>query len=1289
MLGSIRLKIPESLRRFHRQRLPVRILQVFAGLFLLLVVFHRPLIFGALRVAAGWLERSQHLDIRYQASGSLVSSFLLSDLSVRSTEAGEIRNIAIGELRVSYSLPNFLRHGLADFVQELRVADATVELAPGSAAQADPNAHTQIPSFPVPRSLQLHNVSIRIRGEQSDFVLRDLNLSLRPEAPGSLSIALLELPGHPGWEKISARTGYSGRRLVLSDLRLGPDLLVPQAVVDLSESASGTIHAELHASAFGGSIDLTGSVMRSGSGAEISLALHAHHLELARMDPWMGSPRIKGRLESLSLRLNGDLEKWESFDGRVDLTGDDLEYTGYFFGRLEASLLAAGGNLRMNTEVRSGDALFRLNLGAKLPDLSAGLFAGKGYCSMELTLPDASGPGGALPVHGDGYAKVDLVLDGGSLEGVFSLATSSFSYAGSTIEGGMVSGTFWKEFAEGKPQPVLEGLATSVVAEAASIRGEAVAPFGFSGSVSSRETSLRLESVQLDQGSNTISLSGSCTLPPDLSIWDNADFQLSASLQLPELESLPVSGSPWSVSGPLQGEVSLGRHNGQLGGLLEMSGANIVFNGVPVEAMETQADLKNDRLDLRSFSIRCGPTNSASASGSFSFNGNQAYAGTLQLAFQDLAVLQPLVSTSKIGGRLTANWEGKGEWNTQSHAGWGSADLSEAILGQATGVTAHTRLSYDRDFIDIPDFTCGAEGLKASASAFWQGNRLRIYQLDLKDGTRTLLEGSASVPLHLFEGTSPDRLIPPSDDLELKLKTATLNIRELVSRFAPGSNVIDGRITAGADLHGSLAALSGQIDLKAERVRPAQGKPEAPAVDASMGLLLKPGRAILDGRIEQALTKPLTITGNIPFDAAGLVQKGKIDPDTPLQVALTMPSSSLAFLPSLVPAIRQARGSAKADLRVSGTIGRPNVEGGALINLDWLRFTDPALPPVNNLRVDLGCTGTRLTVREGKGTIAGGTIALAGNVDFGGEGAPVFALQLGSRNALVSQNDDMSIRVSSDISLTGPWDSAKLQGSVWITRSRFFRSIDILPIGLPGRPAPQPPPEPAPIGVFISPFKDWTVDITVKTLDPFLIQSNLAIGRLFVDLRVGGTGAQPWMDGIINVEQLVASLPFSRLNFESGQIAFTRQMPFIPQLNLTGTSTIRDYDVTVNLTGAATEPQAVFLSDPPLPQAEVISLLATGMTTAEFSRDPQALAGRATVLAFQKLTRRLFKRNGPPAPNDSFLNRIRFDVGGTDPKTGRQSTTLGIPLSERFLLTGGVDVGGNFRGQLRYLIRFQ
>ena len=109
----------------------------------------------------------------------------------------------------------------------------------------------------------------------------------------------------------------------------------------------------------------------------------------------------------------------------------------------------------------------------------------------------------------------------------------------------------------------------------------------------------------------------------------------------------------------------------------------------------------------------------------------------------------------------------------------------------------------------------------------------------------------------------------------------------------------------------------------------------------------------------------------------------------------------------------------------------------------------------------------------------------------------------------MKRDDSITVRVDTDLAATGPLAAGKVAGTVWITQSRFFREIDILPIALPGRPKPEPRAVPSQ-GTFAlgPPFSNWTFDVAVKTRpnDPFQIRGNLANGAACADLKFGGTG---------------------------------------------------------------------------------------------------------------------------------------------------------------------------------------
>jgi hypothetical protein len=168
-----------------------------------------------------------------------------------------------------------------------------------------------------------------------------------------------------------------------------------------------------------------------------------------------------------------------------------------------------------------------------------------------------------------------------------------------------------------------------------------------------------------------------------------------------------------------------------------------------------------------------------------------------------------------------------------------------------------------------------------------------------------------------------------------------------------------------------------------------------------------------------------------------------------------------------------------------------------------------------------------------------------------------------------------------------------------------------------------------------------------------------------------------------------ATLPFSTLTINLGFLYFDPDDPLNPRMELQGTSLIRDYTIHVYVYGTANSPQAVFSSEPPLPQEEIISLLATGTTREELSGG-NVLASRAAILLVKQLYRKVFKKGAQPEKNDnSFFSRLDVEFGNTDPRTGEQTATARYKLSDHWVLIGDLGVQGGFRGLVKYLIRFR
>src|SRR2546429_7582163 len=117
-------------------------------------------------------------------------------------------------------------------------------------------------------------------------------------------------------------------------------------------------------------------------------------------------------------------------------------------------------------------------------------------------------------------------------------------------------------------------------------------------------------------------------------------------------------------------------------------------------------------------------------------------------------------------------------------------------------------------------------------------------------------------------------------------------------------------------------------------------------------------------------------------------------------------------------------------------------------------------------------------------------------------------------------------------------------------------------------------------------------------------------------------------------------------------------------------------------------PNAISRGDPPLPKEEIISLIATGATREELSGNSNVLAGRAAMLLVQQLYRKIFKK-GEPAQSNTVFNRLDVDVGAVDPRTGQQEVSARFKINDHFVIVGDIGVAGDYRGIVKYLIRFR
>ena len=303
-------------------------------------------------------------------------------------------------------------------------------------------------------------------------------------------------------------------------------------------------------------------------------------------------------------------------------------------------------------------------------------------------------------------------------------------------------------------------------------------------------------------------------------------------------------------------------------------------------------------------------------------------------------------------------------------------------------------------------------------------------------------------------------------------------------------------------------------------------------------------------------------------------------------------SVNMTLLQSLNPKIL-ARGNLGVKLDASGTLSQPVLQGRLEVKNTFVSHNDfpSGLSDLNGvLRFDRN----RIQIESLTGSTGGGTVALTGSATYQNGG---FLLDFGAtaQGVRLRYPPGVSSTANADLRLNGSTNSAVLSGDVLVTKLAVTPGFDF--------------------AAYIEKSKQAVVltendslqshlklDVHVTTTPELQMQT--AIARLSgnADLRVRGTADRPAILGRVEVLEGEISFNGTKYQLERGDVTFKNPAKTQPIIDMTATTRVRDYDITVQLRGDASSTYGLkptWRSEPQLPEADVVALLALGRTREE------------------------------------------------------------------------------------------
>jgi autotransporter translocation and assembly factor TamB len=566
------------------------------------------------------------------------------------------------------------------------------------------------------------------------------------------------------------------------------------------------------------------------------------------------------------------------------------------------------------------------------------------------------------------------------------------------------------------------------------------------------------------------------------------------------------------------------------------------------------------------------------------------------------------------------------------------------------------------------------------ATARYSKESITVDNFVLERGTqRVTAAGTVAI------GASSARL-----ENNLNLRLDNVQVQD-VNELLLGNRALAGVLNATAEIRGTRNDPVVQSDFAVT-----SGTVEGVKFNALTGKANYAGRALdVDARLEQTPAAVLTAVGTIPVpNGPGTTRRTEefdlAVKSTPIDIALFQPATTQ---------LTKLTGQFSADVRVRGTLETPRLNG--LVETTNGGFSVVATGVTySNAIARLMFEGDRLLVDRFEVSDAEQDRLVAiGELGIERRSIGQMNLQISSSQFMVLDNQFGDMEVDSDIRVSGEVAKPIVTGEITtrparlevdqileqLSRSPYRTEATVATVD--PDPLPLTPPNDDPrVGL----YDTATIDVRLRVPDDLLLRgrdmhaSFSRIGLGDMNITVGGAlqirkapAGQPDIVGSVTVVR--GFYDFQGRRFEvlrDSQIRFQGIRPIDPALQVDAQRVISGITAIVNIRGTARHPQVRLSSQPPLDEADVLSLIVFNQPINQLGEGERLnLAERAGGLAVGYLATPLANSIARALDLDIFEIRAAGD-------NGQPSVAVGQQLGSRLFVSFRQEFGSDDYSQL-------
>jgi translocation and assembly module TamB len=389
----------------------------------------------------------------------------------------------------------------------------------------------------------------------------------------------------------------------------------------------------------------------------------------------------------------------------------------------------------------------------------------------------------------------------------------------------------------------------------------------------------------------------------------------------------------------------------------------------------------------------------------------------------------------------------------------------------------------------------------------------------------------------------------------------------------------------------------------------------------------------------------------------------------------------------------RSSGELKVNVDSHGAIGSGLMNGEIdIANANLSTSTSPV--GLENGNGVLKMTSDRLEIASFSGNLGGGQVTAQGAAVY----RPSLRMDLGAslKGAKILYPQGVRETVDANLRLTGSMEHANLSGSVNVADVSFTPAFDLSTVMNQfsgGIEAPQ--------GPGFAQNLDLNVALT-SSGNANLVSRTLSVNGT-ANLQIRGTAADPVVLGRVNLNTGDVILNGNKYDLSGGTVEFINPAMTEPVLNVSLTTKIQQWKIDLHFQGPTDQLQTQYTSDPALPPADIIHLLAFGSTTEASAMNTASMNQQAEGLVASQVSSQVTSRisraagisqlsispvlaggtaEGPPGANITIQQRITgnlFVTFSTNVVTTQGQTIQGqYQISPRVAISATRDPNGGF-----------